>query len=493
MKTSKNKKSSWLLPLHIQNLASLMQLGLIVDATGMPLPGSSIFDDGLKDCTGTLCLYRNTVPIAALDSIDKNAKFCILAIELERIKSASVTYKPDGNAATIDLSDIIDASSETSNFEQIMLQGPLPFSIVSEIFFEKKEHKDSFSKIIDSSSLPILAAAKISVKSSVFEKTATLQMNSETYERQYTGYNDDKYDPVYAFGGVLAHLFYLAKSSKEYTDFFDAFEKLQQPPQELDANSSSINTSSKAGEKSLNAFYETFTGKQSKISFILDELISENRINNIDSRSTIIQFLQQHEEPTNQKVAESLLSKKDRGNFIDGFNLEHFRKSNALYFLFKLICDDNLSGILDPIDETDQYRVLFNAMAFGLKFKFENISEEILKYEGLSIFISHSMANYYHKRFNTGTEFTPIKRPKTLFELCFSAGLTNIDRVAKLLDISDCFETKISTNSYEIKNGYPFFKGVLIPKFVMNQQAFFDTMVSKGINAATYNKIKALK
>ena len=83
--------------------------------------------------------------------------------------------------------------------------------------------------------------------------------------------------------------------------------------------------------------------------------------------------------------------------------------------------------------------------------------------------------------------------PLNRLEVSVACGLTNIDRVAKLLDISDCFETKISTNSYEIKNGYPFFKGVLIPKFVMNQQAFFDTMVSKGINAATYNKIKALK
>jgi hypothetical protein len=374
-----------------------------------------------------------------------------------------------------------------------MLQGPLPFSIISEIFFEKKEHKDSFFKIIDVSSQPILEHAKVSIKSTVFEKTATLQMNSETNERQYTGYNNDKFDLVYAFGGTLAHLFYIAKSSKEYTDFFDAFDKLERPKQELIGEAETISSSNKMGEKSLDAFYDTFDGKQSKISFILKELISENRLNNSDSRSTIIQFLKQHEEPTNQKVAESLLNKKDRGSFIEGFNLDHFKKSNALYFLLKLVCDDNLTGILDPNDEADKYRVLFNAMAFGMKFKFENINEEILKYEGLSTFISHSMATFYHKKFGTGTEFKPIKRPKTVFELSSNAGVTNIDKIAKLLGISDCFETKIPTNSYEVKKGYPFFKGILIPKYVLNQEAYFNTMLPNSVSAATYNKLKALK
>jgi hypothetical protein len=80
-----------------------------------------------------------------------------------------------------------------------------------------------------------------------------------------------------------------------------------------------------------------------------------------------------------------------------------------------------------------------------------------------------------------------------LFEVCSGAGLTNIDKITKLLDIADTFETKIPTNSFDIKNGYPFFKGVLIPKFVLNHQAYFDAMLPKNVDAAAYNKLKALK
>lgn len=493
MKTSKNKKASWLLPLHIQNLASLMQLGLIVDATGMPLPESSIFDDGLKGGSGTLSLYRNIVPFMAIDSVDKNAKFCVLKVDIEQIESAKVTYERGNDVLYTALSDIFDGSIEGSDFEQIKIQGPLPFSIISEIFFEKKEHKDSFYKIIDECARPILEHAKVSVKGAVFEKTASFQMNVGTQDKESTGYYDDKFDPVYAFGGALAHLFYVAKSSKGYTEFFDSFAKLERNTEGLGTYGEATGSNYKTGEKSLDAFFEEFGGKQSKISFILKELISENRLNNADSRSTIIQFLKEHEEATNQKVAESLLSKKDRGIFIEGFNLDHFKKSNALYFLFKLICDDNLTSILDPEYEGDEYRVLFNAIAFGMKLKFENINENILKYDGLSTFISHSMAIYFHKRFNTGTEFKPIKRPKTIYELSSNAGVTNIDKIAKLLDISDCFETKIPTNSYEVKSGYPFFKGVLIPKFVLNQDAYFNKMLPNSVSAATYNRLKVLK
>ncbi len=457
-------KNRWLLPSNTINMRMIIAQGLITSPNGF----KKYYTDALELFPGYIPLYKNTVPHSILEkgiSERDSLTPCIMEFDIQKIEGQVKIFKDD------ELIDIEIKNLDHENVDMIFVLAPLPLTCISQILFNSNNDKKQFEADALNRSNVILSGFNLQSRK-IDQKLFTQRSLTSTlsYEKLPTDHELIDYNKVYAFGGMVAGLFYNAKNGTESNEVFKAscLDDI-----EFD--------SCKDCEIILNYFYSSLDVNNEDSTEIIYKNLIDTAINRKDFKEAVIEFLEQG---YSTKFAQKLKDIEARSNKPIS---EEFKSLTQLYgksILMLFLREDTESLIdydLDLFTETDY--IIFT-MLFGIRDKFIKIPKFIREYAGLQSFISTKMASYSHKMINSQIEFKKPKQPLTMMDMQKNDRFK--EYLAKEFKIENCFETTISKSDFEMIKGKLIFKGIVMPKFNLLEDQYFK-FISK-YKITEYNK-----
>jgi len=468
-------KNRWFMPTNTDNLRMIIAQGLISGPDGF----KKYYSDVLELFPGYVPLFRNRIQPDILNSVTSEVDGltpCILEFDLKKIEGVVKTVN-SGQVVDVPLKEV-----DQENSDLLLLSAPLPLYCISKVIFNSNADMKAFendAKLY--SNVPIsrlklhytktdqkLFEAKPEITDYPIDKYKSMELNT---------INDIDYNTVYAFGGMLANLFYYAKNGKMSNELFSSccLNKKVSDGGDLSNMVNYFYSGSKDIENSNHLYHS-----------IVDIIIKSQ-----DVKEEIIYFLES--DPKTVKIAEKL---KTFEAISDKPVSQEFSEAKTLLgkVLLMLFHRENTEALmeynLDIFTETDY---LAFATIFGIRDKFIKVPKFLREFDGLQDFISVKMANYVHEMFNSQIKFKEQKQPLTIFDMLkndrFKAYL------AKELKIEDCFETIIPKSDYRVVKGKPIFEGIVMPKFEILEEKYFkyvSTQTLKEYNRYLdrYSKVK---
>jgi hypothetical protein len=156
---------------------------------------------------------------------------------------------------------------------------------------------------------------------------------------------------------------------------------------------------------------------------------------------------------------------------------EYFKEARTRYgkaLLMLFVREDSDSLIDYELDIFDEHDYLVFAMLFGIRDKFIKVPKFIREFEGLQNFVTVKMANYAHRSVNSSVSFKEPKIPLTVVNMLKNNRFK--EYIAKELKMEHCFQTLIPSSDYTVKKGKPILPGIVMPKFEILEDAYFDFM-----------------
>lgn len=468
------RKNRWYMPTNTENLKMIIAQGVISGPTGF----AKYYSDVLELFPGYVPLFRNRIQPDILTSVVSEVEGlipCLLEFDLKKI---------EGTVKTISNSQFIDVplkELDKVNNDVLLLLAPVPLSCISKVIFKTNANKKDFEDGVKIySNVPIstlklhytktdqkLFGAKPNITDYPIVKLKSMEFNIT---------EKPDYDKTYAFGGMLANMFYFAKNGTRSHEVF---------------------VSCSSGEKIsgyddlsyiIDYFYnsEKSDNKNDLYNSIVDVAVRSK-----DFKEGIIEFLESDSKTVNManklKTFEAISDKPVSEEFRDAKTL----LGKVLLMLFHRENTEALMAYhLDLFTETDY--MIFAAI-FGIRDKFIKIPKFLRESGDLQNFISVKMANFAHKKLNSQIKFKESRRPLTIVDM-----LKN-DRFkayfAKELDIENCFQTIIPKSDYHVAKGKPVFEGIVIPEFKILEKKYFNFISRKMVKEYNkyldkYNKVK---
>lgn len=445
-------KNRWLLPSNTINMRMIIAQGLITSPNGF----KKYYTDALELFPGYIPLYKNTVPYSILEKgiSERNSLTpCIMEFDIHKMEGQVKIFKDD------ELIDIEIKNVDHENVDMIFVLAPLPLTCISQILFNSNNDKKQFEADALNRSNVVLSG--FNLQSRKIDQKLFIQRSltsTLSYEKLPTDYETIDYNKVYAFGGMIANLFYNAKNGTESNNVFKA-SCLKDT--EFD--------SCKDCEIILNYFYSSLDVNNQDPTEVIYKNLIDTAINSKDFKEAVIEFLEQG---YSAKFAQKL---KDIESRSDKPISEEFKSLTQLYgksILMLFLREDTESLIdydLDLFSETDY--IIF-IMIFGIRDKFIKIPKFIREYEGLQNFISTKMANYAHETLNNQIKFKEPKQPLTIIDMLKKDRFK--EYFAKELIIENCFQTIIPKSDYIVVKGKPVFTGIVMPKFELLEEKYFE-------------------
>ena len=459
------KKSRWLLPTNTENLRMIIAQGLISTPSGF----SDYYIDALKLFDGYIPFFKNEVQADVLKYVcseEDGLTSCILECNLN-ILSGTCKAIVQGKVISDDINILIK-----KDIDILLIPAPLPLSCIKNIIFETKDSIKNFEKdAILYSNVPLQnmnLSSKVSdqklfkTKKKMgidYEIDTLLDMNISTDI-------DLDYQKVYAYGGMMANLFYFSKNGQKSHDAF------------------------------MNCIIVNTKDEMKDFSFILDNLYSNELIkypelyNSLlntalykkDFKEGVIEFL----ELAAPNIAEKMKS-FEQGS--DKPISEEFKDAKTMFgkILLMLFIREDSDSLIDYHLEVFSEEDFVNfAILFGIRDKFIKVPKFIKEFKNLQTFISIQMAEYAHILLdNNNIKFNfKSNNVTTIFDMLKSNRFK--EYIAKELEIETCFQTIIAKSNYTVINGQPIFSGIVMPKFKLLEDNYFKS-ISK-IKLTNYNK-----
>jgi len=468
-------KNRWFIPTNTDNLKMIIAQGLISAPDGF----KKYYSDVLELFPGYVPLFRNRIQPDILKSVTNEVEGltpCILELELKNIGGIVKTF----NSGQVEDKSLEEA--EQSNSDLLLLPTPIPLYYISKVIFNSDANIKAFendAKLYSNVPITTLKLHYTKTDQKLFEvKPEITDYPVDKYKNIVINkINDIDYNVVYAFGGMLANLFYYAKNGKISNELFLSccLDK------EISDGSDISNM--------VNYFYSGSEDIENNNPLYYG--IVNIAIKSQDVKEGIIEFLESN--PKTVKIAEKL---KTFEAISDKPVSQEFSEAKTLLgkVLLMLFHRENTEVLmeysLDIFTETDY---LAFATIFGIRDKFIKVPKFLREFNGLQNFISVKMANYAHEILGSQLKFKEPKQPLTIIDMLkndrFKAYL------AKELKIEDCFETTVPKSDYRVVKGKPIFEGIVMPKFKMLEDKYFKSISTQMLTEYNkyldrYNKVK---
>lgn len=469
-----NKKNRWLMPTNTDNLRMMIAQGLISSPAGF----KKYYSDVLELFIGHVPLFKNRIQPDILNSViseTEGLNQCILEFDLSSIEGLGKTI--DGN----NLVDIKLEDVESNNIDILLLLAPIPISCISKVIFKTNSDKKAFEEDAG-------LYSNVPVNELKLHYTKTDQKLFET-KSDITDYPVDKlknmeleivkdidYSNVYAFGGMLANLFYFAKNGVISNDAFlscSLGEKIA-----IENDFSHIT----------NYFYslEKLENSKSLYNGITHVAVSHNNF-----KEEIIEFLE-----SNVKTANIANKLRAFDAISDKPVSEEFGEAQTSLgkVLLMLFHRENTEALMEyNLDIFIEEDYLIFAVLFGIRDKFIKVPKFLREFRDLQNFISVKMANYAHKDLSSQIKFKESRRPLTIVDMLKNDRFK--EYFAKELKIENCFQTIVPKSDYRVVKGKPIFEGIVMPKFEILEEEYFKFMSIQKTTEYNkyldkYNKVK---
>jgi hypothetical protein len=474
------KKARWLFPTNTNNLRMILAQGLLTSPEGF----SKYYQDILVDYDGYLPLFNHQVSTSSLEKAVNEAEHlvpCLLEFDLSKL-SGQVNGLTNGETKEVDLS-VLDG-----DIEQVLIPLPLPLECISKIILKTKDDKDEFQKDVDIRSNVILNKIKPSITKKLFETTDTdtlLEPSNIQLTKIEVTKNKPNYPATYAYGGMLALLFYYAKNGALSHGFFDDFSQ-SVTPQANDPKEQAI-------PQFIHGYFygdidETRSGNKI-LKGIVSACIEPDNFKNL-----LINFLRNDDwdEKAGKRSNELADKLDDYTSNSSRSTSEWFEsaKSEIEKVLLMLFTREDSASLIDfnnsKINFTEREHLLF-AIFFGIRDSFIKVPAFIREYNGLQAYISNQMASYAHEKMGSKITFKAINPPKTVWQFVdknLSKSNTN------QLGLKSCVRTIMPKVDFENKGGKNIYTGYHEPTYERVDEEYFKVISIKQVTNTDYNKLK---
>lgn len=466
-------KNRWFMPTNTDNLRMIIAQGLISSPNGF----KKYYADVLELFPGYIPLFRNRVQPDILSSVTSEVEGlspCMVEFDLKKI---------EGFAKTISDSQLIDVQLEDIDKEKsdlLLLLAPIPLSCISKVIFKTTADKKAFEDDAELySNVPIntlkLHYTKTDQKLFEAKPDITDYPIAKLKSMDFDITNNIDYNKIYAFGGMLANMFYFSKNGTKSNEVFLSC-------------SSDKKVSDDDYSHIINYFYssEKLDNGNPLYNSIVDVAVRSKNF-----KEEIIEFLESDSKTLN--MANKL---KSFEAISDKPVSEEFNEAKTLLgkVLLMLFHRENTEALMEyNLDIFTEEDYLTFAVIFGIRDKFIKIPKFLREFEDLQNFISVKMANYAHNSLNSQIIFKELKRPLTIMEMLKNDRFK--EYFAKELKIENCFQTVIVKSDYRVIKGKPVFEGIIMPKFEILEEKYFkfiSTQIPRDYNKYLdkYNKVK---
>jgi hypothetical protein len=451
------KKSRWFIPTNLDNLRMIIAQGLISSPDGF----KKYYTDVMEYIPGYIPIFKNKIQQNILKDVISEVDGlvpCILEIEIGMIEGV---VKVIENSSLVDIAiENVDSSSN----EVFFIQAPLPLGIISKVIFRTNAEKNVFEKDASLySNVPLSGITLHYTKTDqkVFETKADITDLSIASIKNIDvsmSFSID-YKKIYAFGGMLINLFYFSKNGQISNEVF--MNAIDNNPR-VEGDESII----------LKWFAMKTSENEVSINHLLYRGLVKAAVEADDFKEDIIAFLNSLEKA--HSIAQKMI---DFESASDKPVSEYFKEAKTRYgkaLLMLFVREDSDSLIDYELDVFDEHDYLIFAMLFGIRDKFIKVPKFIREFDGLQNFVTVKMANYAHRSVNSSVSFKEPKIPMTIVNMLKSNRFK--EYVAKELKMEHCFQTIIPSSDYTVVKGKPILPGIVIPKFEILEDAYFDFM-----------------
>jgi len=467
-------KNRWYMPTNMDNLRMIIAQGLISSPNGF----KKYYADVLELFPGYVPLFRNRISPDILNSVISEVEGltpCIVEFDLKKIEGFAKTIS-DSQLIDVQLKDI---DKENSNL--LLLLAPIPLSCISKVIFKTTADKKAFEDDAELySNVPIntlkLHYTKTDQKLFEAKPDITDYPIVKLKSMDFNLINNIDYNKIYAFGGILANMFYFSKNGTKSNEVF------------LSCSSDKKVSDNDDYSYIINYFYSSEKLDNGKP---LYNSIVDVAVRSKDFKEEIIEFLESDQKTV--KIAEKL---KTFEAISDKPVSEEFNDAKTLLgkVLLMLFHRENTEALMEyNLDIFTEEEYLAFAAIFGIRDKFIKVPKFLREFNGLQDFVSVKMSNYAHKTFDSQIKFKEPKKPLTIIDMLKNNRFK--EYFAKELKIEDCFETIIPKSDYRVVKGKPVFEGIVMPKFEILEEKYFKFMSTQTVKEynkylGRYNKVK---
>lgn len=468
------KKDRWLMPTNTDNLRMMIAQGLISSPDGF----KKYYSDVLELFIGYIPLFKNRIQPDILSSVISETEGltqCILEFDLTLIEGLGKTI--DGN----DLVDIKLEDVESDTIDMLLILAPIPISCISKVIFKTNVDKKTFEEdagLYSNVPLNELKLHYTKADQKLFEAKADITDYpiDKLKNMELEIVKDIDYNKIYAFGGMLANLFYFAKNGVISNDAFLSCSLDERIATEHDFSYIT------------NYFYSSEELEYSKSLYngIADIAARHNNF-----KEEIIEFL-----ASNPKTVNISNKLRTFDTISDKPVSEEFSEAQTSLgkVLLMLFHRENTEALMEyNLDIFTEEDYLTFAVIFGIRDKFIKVPKFLRESKDLQNFISIKMANYAHTYLDSQIKFKESRRPLTIMDMLKNDRFK--EYFAKELKIENCFQTVVPKSDYRVVKGKPVFEGIIMPRFEILEEKYFKVM-STQIHTEynkyldKYNKVK---
>jgi len=272
---------------------------------------------------------------------------------------------------------------------------------------------------------------------------------------------------------MLANLFYYAKNGNKSNDSFVKYYKDIQLDELTDYSLILKTLHFPKDEEKYQKFYNSLIDIAIKAKDFKEDTIDELELCAPQIAEKMKTFEQTNDKPISEEFKET--------------------KTVFMKILLMLFVREDSDSLIDyHLDLFSEEDFINFAILFGLRDKFIKIPKFIKEFKNLQNFVSTQMVLYAHKQLKDDIN---IKQDKviTFFEMLKNNRFK--EYIAKELKIENCFQTIMSESNYSVVKGKPIFSGIVMPKFELLEEEYFQYVSKVKLNdydkyLIKYSKVK---
>ncbi len=443
---SEMPQKKWFCVTNTDNMRNIIAQGLITEPVGF----TKYYTDVLEIHNGYIPLFKDAVPTDILEkSISEvdGLKLCIIEFSIDDIQGLVNAWgRPSSGGLlaeeqlfSFDLKQIREHDVDT-----LFIPTPLPTSCIKSIIFPSKDDKSLFEKDAGIYSNVPLTDLNLKIDVKLFSKGSTAEYLHQLMLPKNAVIN---YPDIYAFGGMLAALFYFSKNGVISNDVYHSV-----------CDFSDITDNVNIDIRIIAHYFQKDTSLESEISKMYQGLLNVI-INGKDVKENIIGFLEnldnfEVDKSKNraQQLSKTLLMFESIAEKTASEQF-HDAKTPLEKLLLMLFLRESVEDLMEySIDEFEELDYLLFAMVFGVRDKFIKMPKFLREFKNLQKHITTKMAVYAHQSIGSNITFSDssdVNQPFTLVDM-FEKNDFKIWFANKQPKIKNCLKStlKIPNGTY---------------------------------------------
>lgn len=399
-------QNKWFIGTNTENLKMIIAQGLITSPDGF----TKYYQDALELFPGWVPVFKNRVPSEIIEkSISETEGLtpCIIELSLENIQGNIRAFKADLIDGKVLFESEINEIDE-SKIEAVFIPAPIPTSRIKTVYFPNDESKTAFEQETQIYKNVPLIDLKFKVNSKYYMNNPVI---GYFHELDLPNLSDNNYSRTYAYGGMLATLFYFAKNGTLTNSTYHSILKQEKLPEHLD--------------EAISLVYSYFQNKELPEASLLAR-IYYGLLNVIISSSgcvedNIVEFLTNFDDGQVKRAQEIVATLLNISSLNDKTVSDYLHDAGSPLekFLIMLFMREEVVDLmefhLDMLNESDY---LLFAIIFGIRDQFVNLPKFLREFRSLQNTITTIMANYHHQFSDTNMSFDMMQsEPPTMVDM----------------------------------------------------------------------------